>query len=108
MLRRELGDVVLQQRGEDGIAGFGIGLRGRIGPMGQAHAGAACESKQGFELCGGVGFGERFVLPIGERLVLQHGTGGGADVAVGAAEMRPGGGDGFGVLFAVEGFERAA
>ena len=107
LIVREFAEVVLEQRGEDLIALARVHLRA-FGAMRGALARETCHGEQGFELRGGVRFGECLRFPLGERLMLEHDASGGSDVAVFAAEVRPGRFDGFGVLFAVEGFEGVA
>ena len=94
LLGRELGEVLFQQRGPEFVA-HGVVHHMIGGAMRGTHTAGTRKSEQGFELSCDVGLIEGFGFPFSDGLMLQRGAGGGANIAVGAAEMRPGGGDGF-------------
>ena len=90
-----------------GDAGLSVGLSG-AGALVRALGTDAGDCEEGFEGTGRIGFFQRTILPLRERLMLEHGAGGPADITVGAVQVRPSEGDGLGVLDAVEGFELLA
>ena len=67
------------------------------------------ERDEGFDGGLRIFFFERALRPVGGKLALDGSAGGKTDKAVGAGEVRPSDGDGFGTgTFGVEGFEAAA